>query len=80
MTTILFGSGATAPFFNPKLTTGYLTKQILDSTKWEDVVKEYRSRTSNSIATPTEILEAIIDFDRLLNKYRKDNNLRYWLN
>ena len=40
MNTILFGAGASIPFFDEFLTTTYITKQILDIANWEKVLKK----------------------------------------
>lgn len=40
MNTILFGAGASIPFFDIPLTTTYITKQILDIKNWEKVLKK----------------------------------------
>ena len=74
MTTILFGSGATVPFFEPRLTTSYLTKQVMNPEKWEGVVEEYRRHTSNTIADVTEIVEVLKRLDGLLNNSGRKSN------
>lgn len=40
MNTILFGAGASIPFFDEPLTTTYITKQILAIANWEKVLKK----------------------------------------
>ena len=40
MNTILFGAGASIPFFDIPLTTKYITKQILDIANWQEVLKK----------------------------------------
>ncbi len=40
---IILGAGASIPFYSPKLTTDYLTKVVLDTTKWNDIVIRYNN-------------------------------------
>ena len=40
MNTILFGAGASIPFFDIPLTTTYITEQILDIANWQEVLKK----------------------------------------
>ena len=40
MNTILFGAGASIPFFDISLTSTYITEQILDIANWEKVLKK----------------------------------------
>ena len=40
MNTILFGAGASIPFFDTSLTSTYITEQILDIANWEKVLKK----------------------------------------
>ena len=43
MNTILFGAGASIPFFNESLTTKYITDQILNFDNWKYVIKKLNS-------------------------------------
>jgi hypothetical protein len=38
---MIFGAGASIPFFKPTLTTEYLTQQILNPEKWREVIDRY---------------------------------------
>jgi hypothetical protein len=40
MNTILFGAGASIPFFDTSLTSTYITEQILDIANWKKVLKK----------------------------------------
>ena len=48
MTTVIFGAGASVPFFNPTLNTKYLTDQVLDRSNWERVIAELRTKRSST--------------------------------
>lgn len=47
MNTILFGAGASIPFFDPPLTTAYITDQILDIANWQEVFKKLTKANYN---------------------------------
>lgn len=74
MTTILFGSGATVPFFEPNLTTSYLTKQTLNLEKWENVVGEYRRHTSYPIVNASEIVDVLCRLSDFLKNLGRESN------
>jgi hypothetical protein len=38
---LIFGAGASMPFFCPQLSTNYLTEQISNSCNWEKIVEKY---------------------------------------
>ena len=65
MTTIIFGSGATIPFFNTPLTTNYLTKQVCKKERWDDLITRYRSHTTNIMADAADIVELIHSFEHI---------------
>ncbi|GHT24379.1 hypothetical protein AGMMS4957_17280 [Bacteroidia bacterium] len=44
MKTLLFGAGASVPFFCPQLSTNYLTEQISKSCNWEKIVTRYNAK------------------------------------
>ena len=48
MNTILFGAGASIPFFDIPLTTTYITKQILDIQNWKKVLKKLTIANNNN--------------------------------
>ena len=47
MTTVIFGAGASVPFFSPTLNTKYLTDQVHNRSNWERVIAELRARRSS---------------------------------
>ena len=62
--TIIFGAGASVPFFNPRLSTKYLTDKVKDWKEWERVIAKYRQYNKDSvIATPSQVISVI---DRIL--------------
>ena len=63
MTTILFGSGATIPFFKTPLTTSYLTEQVYKMERWDNLVTKYRGHTSNVMANAEDIVSLIRGFN-----------------
>ncbi len=68
MITILFGSGATIPFFQPRLTTKYLTDQVCNPQRWEAVVSNYRKHTTNTMADPSDIVTVLERISRLFDR------------
>lgn len=58
--TFLFGAGASIPYFDPRLTTKYLTEQISNQLNWEEVVTKYKSISGKETVKP-EIVCGIID-------------------
>jgi hypothetical protein len=44
MKTLLFGAGASVPFFCPQLSTTELTDQISNSCKWKNIVDKYNDK------------------------------------
>lgn len=53
MQTIIFGAGASVPYFNPRLSTSYLTSKVSDFNEWDRVMKKYRQYEQyNVLATP----------------------------
>ena len=59
MKTIIFGAGASIPFFEPHLSTSYLTNKVKDKTEWDRVISIYKSKTTNSIALASDIVNTI---------------------
>lgn len=78
MNTVLFGSGATIPFFEPALTTGYLTEQVCNASRWDKLVAEYRRRTANQIADSSEIVKLLNDIDKLLQLFPQKKNFEVY--
>ncbi len=68
--TIIFGAGASVPFFEPRLTTRYLTNKITDRNEWKRVMGKYRSYVDNTIATVDQVMKVI---DRILFYYPTAN-------
>ena len=64
MTTVIFGAGASVPFFEPTLSTNFLTRQVLDIGNWERVIhklqvikgKDKVQITSNDVMNILEII------------------------
>ena len=62
MQTIVFGAGASVPFFyNPSLSTKFLTEQISDINQWKRIMAKYRQyEADNELVTPDSV-RAVID-------------------
>ena len=41
MQTIIFGAWASVPYFDPRLSTSYLTSKVSDINEWDRVIKKY---------------------------------------
>lgn len=52
MTTILFGAGASREFFEPDLSTQYLTCQVKDGANWDRVIDAYKKNKDANICIP----------------------------
>ena len=60
MQTIIFGAGASVPFFEPRLSTLYLTNKVLDINEWDRIMKKYRQYEPNNVlATPEDVMDVI---------------------
>ena len=61
MKTLIFGAGASIPFFEPKLSTKYLTDKIIDRQEWDKVIAIVKSiKGEDYIIAKTEIVLQII--------------------
>lgn len=66
MQTIIFGAGASVPYFNPRLSTSYLTNKVSDFNEWDRVMKKYRQYEQyNVLATPADVMSVIDEIKRL---------------
>ena len=66
MQTIIFGAGASVPYFEPRLSTSYLTSKVSDINEWDRVMKKYRQyEQRNVLATPADVMSVIDDIKRL---------------
>lgn len=62
MITLIFGAGASIPFFNPPLTTNYLTEKISSKKEWDKIIKkysQYKEETSIPIVSSDIIIDVI---------------------
>lgn len=48
MKTFIFGAGASIPFFNPILSTSYITSKVCDVTEWMRVMDKYRQNNGQN--------------------------------
>ena len=68
MQTIIFGAGASVPFFEPRLSTLYLTNKVSDINWWNRVMEKYRQyEPNNALATPTDVVGVIDAIKRILS-------------
>ncbi len=66
MQTIVFGAGASVPYFEPRLSTSYLTNKVSDINEWDRVMKKYRRyERYNVLVTPTDVVSVIDEIKRL---------------
>lgn len=62
MKTLIFGAGASIPFFEPVLNTAYLTNKVCDKTEWDRVIKKVRDyKGKNLVIVESSIIMSIID-------------------
>lgn len=62
MKTILFGAGASMPFFQPELSTRHLTDAVNDLGRWNYVISKYKQvKGSNIVVAPATYVKRIID-------------------
>lgn len=67
MKTLIFGAGASIPFFQPVLNTAYLTNKVCDKTEWDRVIDKYRAyQGKNHMIVGSSIVMSIIDAIRNL--------------
>lgn len=67
MKTFVFGAGASVPFFNPILSTQYLTKQVNSKTAWENVIAKYKQNNGKN--------HILIDIDTIISLIKEINNI-----
>lgn len=62
MITMIFGAGASVPFFNPILNTQYLTDKVSNIDEWTRIISKYKDKKGDgySIVDPDEVI-GIID-------------------
>lgn len=60
MVTLLFGAGASVPFFDPVLNTTYLTERVCSKSEWDRVIKKYKGKKGEyaSIVSSCEVMRA----------------------
>lgn len=67
MQTIIFGAGASVPFFSPRLSTAYLTDKVSDINEWGLVMKKYRQYEKNyELAAPVDVVGVINAIKKIL--------------
>lgn len=59
MKLLLFGAGASIPFFKQPLTTAYITNEVLNKKIWATVLNQYWKSSNEHIATPHQITKLI---------------------
>ena len=59
MKLLLFGAGASIPFFYQPLTTAYITHEISDKKRWETILNEYWKSQKEHVSTPHQITKLI---------------------
>lgn len=61
MITMIFGAGASVPFFNPVLNTQYLTDKVSSKDEWARIISKYKDKKGNgySIVDPNEVIDVI---------------------
>lgn len=66
MQTIIFGAGASVPFFYPRLNTSYLTRKVSDIDEWDRVMRKYRQYEPNNVlVSPADVMSVIDEITRL---------------
>jgi len=60
---LLFGAGASVPYFRPSLTTNFLTKVVLNRRAWREIIQRYNNRiAANRLQlNETNILNMLLD-------------------
>lgn len=62
MKTLIFGAGASIPFFKPVLNTAYLTNKVCDKTEWDRVIDKVRAyKGEEHVIVESSIIMSIID-------------------
>ena len=59
MKLLLFGAGASIPFFEKPLTTAYITNEILKKDRWEMILNEHWKTQNEPISTSHQIIKLI---------------------
>lgn len=60
MQTVIFGAGASVPFFSPVLNTRYLTYKVSDKAEWDRVMRKYRVYKSDQELVPSSLVVDVI--------------------
>lgn len=66
---MIFGAGASIPFFMPQLTTAYLTAYILDKTNWDIVLKMQSHISPNDLTISSEEVISVLRIIKEINPY-----------
>lgn len=85
---LILGAGASIPFYNPRLSTGYLTTVISDPNKWNNIVERYTNIMgvdTNMVNTQTilQVLNNIIqahpnyNFEQIIEIYDKISSFNF---
>lgn len=67
MKSLIFGAGASIPFFEPQLTTQYLTDAISDKLKWQSIITKYSSTTESDLIPSSEEVIKTIEIIKEIN-------------
>lgn len=59
MKTLIYGAGASIPFFEPPLTTKYLTNCVLCKLKWQNIIAKYAKHNTFTVPTYQEVIKII---------------------
>ncbi len=66
MQTIIYGAGASVPFFNPMLNTSYLTNKVSDLNEWDRVIQKYRHYNQSDQIPSASMVVRVIDAIRAI--------------
>ncbi len=74
--TILFGAGASIPFFRPALSTEYLTKKVLGLNSWKDILHTYEEvvKGKHDIPSASEIRKVLCSIKNIYESNGKKIN------
>ena len=72
MKTLIFGAGASIPFFDPILSTSFLTEKIYNKEEWEEVISKYKSLKGDKyVLADTELVFKILS---AIKRFRPEAN------
>jgi hypothetical protein len=84
---IFLGAGASIPFFNPRLTTNYITQEIQDLPKWQNLVNRYSAIMRNTnmvnVQEVMNVLQRILhanpnlNFEQIIEIYDKISSFNF---